>query len=519
MNAKREGRIRRAAVVTLGACMFSVFYALGRTMEIEGTCAGAWRRFLPAFPVFLLLLALLLRAGDIRPRGKAKPFSAKRTFALLLLAYTGFYIIVFPGTFTYDTYHQLGQIKYSAYSMHHPLLHTLLLRLCLIPYRFLGTFEVSAVLYCVTQMLVMAGLFTLTCASLGRTCGDGAARASAWFFALYPMHMCFASHMTKDVIFSGAFALMLALAVEAAVRPACGRRRLVLLTLSSTLALMMRKNMLYAVAVWLVLLLPGLRRERVRRLALCTLAALALSTGGQAILKTALHAEEGDFGEMLSVPIQQVGRVSVKAYDALSPEEIALLDEAFIYHAYLNYDPYISDAVKDGLQTEALRENPRAYLALYGSLGKRYPQEYFDALIELISPYLYPYTHYRFDRDYIEMRSKENPFEAFYNMPLKQNETFAPVREWLEQHIFKTGADAIPVLSVLLNLGVISWAMLFLVLREAYRGDWTRFAIGLMPVLLWGTYLLGPVMQGRYIYPFVCCLPVLASRVQKTEAL
>ena len=34
----------------------------------------------------------------------------------------------------------------------------------------------------------------------------------------------------------------------------------------------------------------------------------------------------------------------------------------------------------------------------------------------------------------------------------------------------------------------------------------------LLPVLLWGTFLLGPVMAGRYIYPFVCALPVLAAR-------
>ena len=52
--------------------------------------------------------------------------------------------------------------------------------------------------------------------------------------------------------------------------------------------------------------------------------------------------------------------------------------------------------------------------------------------------------------------------------------------------------------------------MLALVLREAYFGRWRRFAVALLPVLLWGTYLLGPVMAGRYAYPFVCALPVLA---------
>ena len=32
-----------------------------------------------------------------------------------------------------------------------------------------------------------------------------------------------------------------------------------------------------------------------------------------------------------------------------------------------------------------------------------------------------------------------------------------------------------------------------------------------LPVLLYMTYLLGPVMQGRYLYPFVCILPVLLA--------
>ena len=76
------------------------------------------------------------------------------------------------------------------------------------------------------------------------------------------------------------------------------------------------------------------------------------------------------------------------------------------------------------------------------------------------------------------------------------------------------GAMQIPVLGYLFNMGVIVWLMLGLALREAYWGRWRSFAAALLPVLLWGTCLLGPVMAGRYIYPFVCCLPVLASRLR-----
>ena len=74
------------------------------------------------------------------------------------------------------------------------------------------------------------------------------------------------------------------------------------------------------------------------------------------------------------------------------------------------------------------------------------------------------------------------------------------------------GAMQIPVVGWLFNMGVIVWTMLFFALREMYWGRWRRFGTALLPVLLGGTFLLGPVMAGRYIYPFVCALPVLAAR-------
>ena len=76
------------------------------------------------------------------------------------------------------------------------------------------------------------------------------------------------------------------------------------------------------------------------------------------------------------------------------------------------------------------------------------------------------------------------------------------------------GAMQFPAIGWLFNMGLIVWAMLYFVLREAYEGRWRRFGVALLPVLLWGTFLLGPVMAGRYVYPFACALPVLSSRIR-----
>ena len=77
------------------------------------------------------------------------------------------------------------------------------------------------------------------------------------------------------------------------------------------------------------------------------------------------------------------------------------------------------------------------------------------------------------------------------------------------------GADGIPVVRWLFNTGAVYWLLLLLVLYDLYGGRYDRFALSLLPVMLWGTLLLGPVMQGRYLYPFSCVLPLFAARSTK----
>lgn len=97
-----------------------------------------------------------------------------------------------------------------------------------------------------------------------------------------------------------------------------------------------------------------------------------------------------------------------------------------------------------------------------------------------------------------------------------QPRRFEALRTWLDEHIWSTGARDIPALRWVFNAGVVIWLMLLSALFAMYTGNWKRVGILLLPILLWGTYLLGPVMQGRYLYPFVCLLPLMLA-VCKTK--
>ena len=108
-------------------------------------------------------------------------------------------------------------------------------------------------------MVLLAGCFALTCASIARQCGARAGRRAAVFFALYPLHMMMAVNATKDVLFSGCFALTVALLCELTEKPTA--RLTAAAALCGALAAMLRNNMAYAAIVWLVLWLLAMRKK------------------------------------------------------------------------------------------------------------------------------------------------------------------------------------------------------------------------------------------------------------------
>ena len=323
--------------------------------------------------------------------------------------------------------------------------------------------------------------------------------------------MVFAVNATKDVLFSGLFALTLALLREASRGERLTRREAARLCACAAGMLLLRNNAAYALAAWLLLaVLPAARRR-----ALASVGAMALSLmlalGGNALLARVTNAQPGDPVEMLSWPIQQLARARLTNGDALSDEERAAIDELMPGEAWTLYDPTVSDPVKFEFDSRALLRDPARYARTYLSVGKKCPQAYFDALLLHTYSFLYPYRSYRVSGYYVQMTVGELYYDEWCDFDRIES-AFPRLLAALSWRFGARGANQVPVIGYLFNMGLIVWAMLYFALREAYEGRWRRFGVALLPVLLWGTFLLGPVMAGRYVYPFVCALPVLASR-------
>lgn len=288
------GRGRKRGVILLGGAMYALMASFGWQAEHldVGRPGRALCTALLLMPAAMAALAGLLRLSERRAgadgiRGR---FSAGKAFLAILACYVPMLLLMLPGSFAYDVPFQLEQVFTGRYSTHHPLLHTLLLGGCVKLGRALGSINLGAALYTVLQMTGLAACFALACASVARQSGARAARRSAVFFAAYPLHMMMAVNATKDVLFSGLFALTLALVREAVTGQRVDIRLGAGIAGAGAGMMLLRNNALYAVAAWLLLLLVLYGRQALKAAGAMAMAvALCVTVSGA--LKAAAHAE------------------------------------------------------------------------------------------------------------------------------------------------------------------------------------------------------------------------------------
>ncbi len=524
INKARRVLLREWGVTGIGAAIYALLYALGSQIDQTGSTrlAVSLVRFGLALPLAFLILTGLFRYVlpklEIKQDAeKKRPFPTLAVFLAIFISYVPMFLIQYPGSFVYDSMTQVAQIAEEAYDAFHPLLHTLLIRFALSFYDALQSYEKCGVVYSVIQMLLVSAGFTLVCSSISRSVSRRAAYSAVVFFMLYPAHMAFASNCTKDVLFSVACCGFAALCLEEIRLGALDKPRRAQQIVFGVLACLMRNNMIYAFIVWIGLLV--FFRRRFGRMLLWSGLIVLISMGTNSMLIHATNARNGSVVEMLSVPIQQLTRARLYAPQAFTKEQAELMDEVFSSKLsqthpidYNDYDPTLSDPIKRNISREKDKLRLPEMAALWLNIGGKCPGIYLDAFLNLTLPSLYPYDTYRVSAGYIELGGNAALTSPFGLGPIVRPRRFESIRKWLNEHIYETGMDDVPLLRYVFNLGFIFWLIFLFLLFDCYRGRWLRVGVLLLPLLLYATYLLGPVMQGRYAYPFVCMIPLFVLR-------
>ena len=224
--------------------------------------------------------------------------------------------------------------------------------------------------------------------------------------------------------------------------------------------------------------------------------------------------------EAYSVPIQQFARVAYyhgEELEAQDPELAALLEKYVPRDHWDAYYAPLADTIKGAVNASAYTENSRQFLRDWLRVGKRYPNEFLDAFLELTRGYWFwddfswaENLGYGTDTRYgVLFTYTSSEIEGYGS--IEHRSKFPALEKVLEKIVSGNCFNEWPVLSVIFHGSLYSWSLFFLMVLCLYRRKYWCFQMSLLPFLYFGTMLLGPVVQVRYLFPIMVMLPVLAA--------
>lgn len=474
---------------------------------------------LTAACVCLLIIRLLdhLRMICVRT-GEADARERKRLFWIsaiaIFLGSVPYLLLYAPGLNIFDTHDQLlqffGYPSYigdgSALSDHHPVFLTVFYAAFMKLGILLGDANLGQLIYSLLSMAVLSAVWAyalLVLYDLGLK--KNACLSIAAFVALYPVTALYAFNMCKDV--SAAPFVLLYVCQMLRIRASEGEivksRRFMLSLFANALALMlMRKPSMYALAFGAVFLILRYRGVRLR-LAGALLGAVALfAVGYSSLLLPTLGVIPGETREMLSIPFQMTARYLNTYPDDVTDEELEAVSRVLDLQSISNYDPRLSDPVKDTSNPDLGNGNFQAYLKAFVSMGLRHPGVYLDAWLNMIYGYFYPS-----DSNTIVCLTLNSPDKG--GMVLRQSEALADER--LELHnVIYFRLRRLPGVGMLFYVNTVSWALLLLLVYGVLRGGVGEAAPWMFFFGTLGICLLSPKSgEIRYLMPIFYALPIM----------
>lgn len=312
---------------------------------------------------FAAVVVLLLSALDIykkaNKQGTLKKKQSKNeiikyysiTFIIILACYLPYYVGMFPGNIGKDSFESvemvLGRLPWTN---HHPVLFTALIGVIVSPLSKVVNITVAMGVFTFLHMLAFIATLSYMQLWLWLRGTPRWIRVMAlMFFALHPFMAMYSIYITKDVLFSCAFVLLVLLLYDIAgpngnelVRRKCTWVRIALF---SILMLLLRNNaILISIGLFVVFLIAY---KECHKSILISFGVVFLTFGFfKGPICSWIGIESSSFAEVASVPLQQLGYVVTNNPDSIYEEDMLFLEQLLpseeLAEAYtLGYtDPY-----------------------------------------------------------------------------------------------------------------------------------------------------------------------------------
>ena len=429
-------------------------------------------------------------------------------WVVIFLSWVPTFLAYYPGINTYDSEVQTNYV-FTQYTKFHPPIHTFIWGLCINIGNKIGIEPIS--IYAVTQMLLLSFVFAkMLKFMINRKTNNWIILVSLLFLSINPFISVFSIIMTKDIYFGMLFVLLILEILEFVTNPDKyfnSPLSWVKFIAFNLLACLFRNNAIYVIIIYTAIVIIAMRKYWKKCIPLFIIP-IVLYYLVDVKLYNMLGIKPGNSREMFSVPIQQISYTVLKNNDSLDEQTKNEIDKFIKYDkVFTDYNPRWADLMKKTFKTKYFNEHKKEFIELWLKLLVKYPDEYISSFLTLNIPYWYP------DSNSIDEYSQRRYIETH----MIHNKYYEPVRDsklpWLLEKLEDiTSIEPIekkPIIFNIFSLSTPIWAIMFTIFICLYKKHYNKILVLLPLLLLWLTYMLGPVSNFRYVFPLVILYPLL----------
>ena len=518
--------------------LFSLCMTWGVMLDVNNAFSPAWDctvmvfcLFFSLYPCVWFVTRKLDGFVENSPSQSAGPRLIRNTkricFVIIVMIWLLIYLGMYPGLYGYDAAFFMRQYMDDTIAVSiYPAYSTVFYKLFSLGINLGGSNESGLALVMALQgILSLFGIWRVLCFLETYTHSVKAIVFAVLFYTLLPTHAILSFSSTTDAPFVVFFSMCVIHSICIALDWNAywkAPKNWLSFGMWMVLLCLTRLNGIYVLLVFAVFVPLYHKKARVKTMMVFLSAVLTFQTCQGTINDYyGISPKTSAISAMLSIPVQQIGRVHENAYDKLSEEEWGVVyryipsDMFYIY----NYQPCISDGLMRAKNEELLMQDSETFLKIYATVLARAPVECLQAGLLSCIGIWYPdkyYSDWRMYHPFIEYQMLTDGPEyrpeylAIYRqskLPFvdkKLAELYGEVRAEGVPVEF----DDIPIFSAFTRIGLYFFAVIYAFFYLIYRKRFSflpcvGLALGIVVCVI-----LGPVTFYRYSAPMIFSAPL-----------
>ncbi len=448
---------------------------------------------------------------------------------LILLFWSPYFVIYFPGIIPSDTVKQIG-MHFSNYTWtdHWPVFSTFTFNLPLEIGRILGSDNLGVFLFTGTQTIILAILLSY-CINFLKVEGGPPIIYKAWLISILvlPVYPCNAIQMGKDTNYTICILILILALYKIVKNPDeffSKTRNLLLFTLTMIYMCLVRHNGIYILISSIgVIFLCIKNKKNFIRISACFLCAIFIFSGYKMLVPAIVDynnsnkgivSEKSDVYEVSalfsSVVHNTMGRIVLEHKDDLTDEQLKIINTVYYDAEDLAnaYRPEISDYTEGQWRTSISKKDYSEFKKLFIELAVKYPDVLAETFFNKCYSYFYcnsaskekSYVWYGINSELIGMEEVNiNNNSIYYNHHMQFFEYMNAIMK-------------LPIFSVLSYVGIYSWMIIFSIVVVLNKKQYKSLLVIIPLLASLAVCVMSPVNGYiRYALPVIYSSPLLLS--------